>query len=68
MVLAAETRLTGADRARLTEDIRARVRAATGLSGLRVYLLRPRSIQRTTSGKLQRLAMRDVVRTQHPRG
>jgi fatty-acyl-CoA synthase len=68
MVLAAETRLTGADRARLTEDIRARVRAAIGLSGLRVYLLRPRSIQRTTSGKLQRLAMRDVVRTQHPRG
>ncbi|HET8660666.1 MAG TPA: AMP-binding protein [Micromonosporaceae bacterium] len=62
MVLAAETPLTEPDdRGRLAADIATEVRRATGLSGLRVHLLPPRSIPRTTSGKLQRLATRELV-------
>jgi len=62
MVLAAETPLTEpGDRGRLAADIATEVRRATGLSSLRVHLLPPRSIPRTTSGKLQRLATRELV-------
>jgi fatty-acyl-CoA synthase len=60
MTLVAETDLTEpADRSRLAAEILARVSAVTGLNELDVRLLPPRSIPRTTSGKLQRLAMRD---------
>ncbi|HET8683067.1 MAG TPA: AMP-binding protein [Micromonosporaceae bacterium] len=67
MVLAAETALTDpGDRGHLVADIATEVRRATGLSGLRVHLLPPRSIPRTTSGKLQRLATRGLVERATP--
>ncbi|WP_018348730.1 AMP-binding protein [Longispora albida] len=60
MVLAAETRLSGPDRVRLHTEITELAGRVLGLAGsgsLAVHLLPPRSIERTTSGKLQRLAM-----------
>ena len=62
MALVVETPLDeAADRARLTAEILAGVNAATGLTELDVHLLPPRSIPRTTSGKLQRLASRELI-------
>ncbi len=59
MTLVAETTLTGqADRDRLTTRLRLRVAELTGLDDLRVVLVVPQSIPRTSSGKLQRLASR----------
>ncbi len=64
MVLVAETSVSGpADRARLAADLRSRVGAATGLADLDVQLLPPRSIPRTSSGKLRRRATRELVTT-----
>ncbi|MBT8493996.1 MAG: AMP-binding protein, partial [Deltaproteobacteria bacterium] len=45
----------------LAESIRIRVKEAIGIGGIEVYLLAPRSIRRTTSGKYQRLLMRDRI-------
>lgn len=65
IVLCAETRLTGEDeRRRLAADLSARCATELGLTGLVVHLVPPRTIPRTTSGKLQRLAMRERFRTE----
>jgi fatty-acyl-CoA synthase len=62
MVLVAETRVEDTDgRHRLAADLRARVGAALGLTDLEVHLLPPRSIPRTSSGKLRRQATRELV-------
>jgi acyl-CoA synthetase (AMP-forming)/AMP-acid ligase II len=64
MVLVAETPVDDAgERRRLTADLRGRVGAATGLAELDVHLLPPRSIPRTSSGKLRRQATRELVAT-----
>ncbi|MFD2419693.1 AMP-binding protein [Amycolatopsis pigmentata] len=60
IVVCAETRET--DRERLTAEIIARCSAELGLGDLAVHLVRPRTIPRTTSGKLQRLGMRERLR------
>ena len=60
IVLCAETRLTdAAERDRLSREILARCTSVLGLPELNVQLVAARSIPRTTSGKLQRLGMRD---------
>ncbi|WP_433664381.1 fatty acyl-AMP ligase [Nocardia sp. CA-128927] len=61
IALIAESELTGAAAAALGERIRAQVAAELGLAAVEVYLVEPRSIPRTSSGKLQRLAARDLV-------
>jgi acyl-CoA synthetase (AMP-forming)/AMP-acid ligase II len=62
MVLVAETPVDDAGtRRRLASDLRGRVGAATGLAELEVHLLPPRSIPRTSSGKLRRQATRELV-------
>jgi acyl-CoA synthetase (AMP-forming)/AMP-acid ligase II len=64
MVLVAETAVADpGHRARLAADLRSRVGAATGLADLDVQLLPPRSIPRTSSGKLRRQATRELVAT-----
>lgn len=64
MVLVAETPVddTG-ERRRLASDLRGRIGAATGLAEVDVHLLPPRSIPRTSSGKLRRQATRELVAT-----
>ncbi|MFI0816127.1 fatty acyl-AMP ligase [Streptomyces sp. NPDC021098] len=60
IVLCAETRLTEpAEKDRLAREILARCTSVLGLPQLNVQLVAARSIPRTTSGKLQRLGMRD---------
>ncbi|WP_280294583.1 fatty acyl-AMP ligase [Nocardia abscessus] len=61
IALIAESERTGADADALTEAIRARISAELGLAAVRVHLVAPRSIPRTSSGKLQRLAARDLI-------
>ncbi|MGY1942879.1 AMP-binding protein [Nocardia asiatica] len=61
IALIAESERTGADADALTEAIRARIAAELGLAAVRVHLVAPRSIPRTSSGKLQRLAARDLI-------
>ncbi|MFD6156309.1 fatty acyl-AMP ligase [Nocardia sp. NPDC060256] len=61
IALIAESELTDAAAAALGERIRAQVAAELGLAAVEVYLVAPRSIPRTSSGKLQRLAARDLV-------
>ncbi|MFB8280181.1 AMP-binding protein [Nocardia colli] len=61
IALIAESELTGADAEALGNRIKARVAAELGLAAVEVYLVAPRSIPRTSSGKLQRLAARDLV-------
>ncbi|MET9027848.1 fatty acyl-AMP ligase [Nocardia sp. NPDC004168] len=61
IALIAESERTGADADALTEAIRARVSAELGLAAVQVHLVAPRSIPRTSSGKLQRLAARDLI-------
>ncbi|GAA3790454.1 AMP-binding protein [Amycolatopsis tucumanensis] len=64
IVLCAETRLRDDDeRARLRETIAARCAAELGVRPA-VHLVEPRAIPRTTSGKLQRLGMRERYRTE----
>ncbi|MFE9581650.1 AMP-binding protein [Nocardia sp. NPDC006044] len=61
IALIAESELTGAHAETLGTRIKARVAAELGLAAVEVYLVAPRSIPRTSSGKLQRLAARDLV-------
>lgn len=61
IALIAETELTGDDAAALAETIRKQVAAELGLAAVEVHLVAPRSIPRTSSGKLQRLAARDLI-------
>ncbi|HVV12536.1 AMP-binding protein [Amycolatopsis sp.] len=65
IVLCAETRLKDdEDRRRLTAALAASCRTELGLHGLAVRLVPARTIPRTTSGKLQRLGMRERYRTE----
>ncbi|MGV9676948.1 fatty acyl-AMP ligase [Nocardia sp. NPDC003482] len=57
----AETELTGAAREALCANIGDRIAARLGLAAVRVCLVAPRSIPRTSSGKLQRLAARELL-------
>ncbi|MBF6298908.1 fatty acyl-AMP ligase [Nocardia amamiensis] len=61
IALIAESECTGAEADALAEAIRARISAGLGLAAVAVYLVAPRSIPRTSSGKLQRLAARDLI-------
>ncbi|GAA5069279.1 acyl-CoA synthetase (AMP-forming)/AMP-acid ligase II [Thermocatellispora tengchongensis] len=61
MLLIAESALTGPDADALAADLRSRVGAELGLTAVTVHLVRPRSIPRTSSGKVQRLAARDLL-------
>ncbi|WP_067562468.1 AMP-binding protein [Nocardia acidivorans] len=65
IALIAETELTGAEAAALAETIRGQVAAELGLAAVEVHLVAPRSIPRTSSGKLQRLAARDLIAQRH---
>ncbi|KAA9151247.1 fatty acyl-AMP ligase [Amycolatopsis acidicola] len=65
IVLCVETRLKDEeDRSRLTAELATRCRTGLGVDGLVVRLVPPRTIPRTTSGKLQRLGMRERYRTE----
>ncbi|MGQ4599396.1 AMP-binding protein [Nocardia sp. R6R-6] len=61
IALIAESERTGIDADALAETIRATISAELGLSAVEVHLVAPRSIPRTSSGKLQRLAARDLI-------
>ncbi|MFI9408540.1 AMP-binding protein [Nocardia gamkensis] len=61
IALIAESERTGTDADALAEAIRARIAAELGLAAVQVHLVAPRSIPRTSSGKLQRLAARDLI-------
>jgi fatty-acyl-CoA synthase len=62
VVLVVETALTDpAERTELVARLRARVRATCGPVDTRVVLVEPKSIPRTSSGKLQRLASRALA-------
>ncbi|EWM18996.1 acyltransferase [Kutzneria sp. 744] len=59
IVLVAESLVdSGVERDELTGRLRERVKAVTGLDRLRVVLVGPHAIPRTSSGKLQRIASR----------
>ncbi|MBN9101229.1 MAG: AMP-binding protein [Pseudonocardia sp.] len=62
VVLVAETTATGDDRAALVARIRAAVAARADLPGVTVHLVSPRTIPRTSSGKLRRLDMAGRIR------
>jgi fatty-acyl-CoA synthase len=63
IVLVAETTTSDDDgRAALAGALRARVAAAVDLPGVTVHLVAPRTIPRTTSGKMRRLDMRARLR------
>ncbi len=64
MAVMLETRLDS-DKAldHLAKDVCRRVANILGIETLDVILLRPRSIRRTTSGKFQRLLMRELLKT-----
>jgi acyl-CoA synthetase (AMP-forming)/AMP-acid ligase II len=51
-----------ADRARLAADLRAAVSGALGLPDVAVHLVGPDDLPRTSSGKFQRLAARELTR------
>lgn len=51
-----------ADRARLAADLRAAVSGALGLPDVSVHLVAPDDLPRTSSGKFQRLAARELTR------
>ncbi|GGN67816.1 AMP-binding protein [Nocardia rhizosphaerihabitans] len=61
IALIAETERTGAEADELAAAIGAAVTAHLGLTAVQVHLVAPRSIPRTSSGKLQRLAARDLI-------
>ncbi|WP_040857219.1 AMP-binding protein [Nocardia niigatensis] len=61
IALIAESELDGDAAAALTRAIRDRVAADLGLAAVEVYLVPPRTIPRTSSGKLRRLAARDLI-------
>jgi fatty-acyl-CoA synthase len=60
VVVIAETALTGAEAAKLAAGLRRRVAAELGLTEVTVRLVKPRAIPRTSSGKVRRLASRDL--------
>lgn len=63
IVVCVETALRDpAERQRLTDDIAGRCTAGLGLSCVDVKLVPARTIPRTTSGKLQRLGMRELYK------
>ncbi|WP_236794625.1 AMP-binding protein [Amycolatopsis sp. GM8] len=65
IIVCVETALRDpAERQRLTDDIAGRCSVELGLSGLDVKLVPARTIPRTTSGKLQRLGMRELYKKQ----
>ncbi|MGW4247779.1 AMP-binding protein [Nocardia sp. NPDC004722] len=64
IALIAESELDGDAAAALSRAIRDRVAADLGLAAVEVYLVPPRTIPRTSSGKLQRLAARDLITQQ----
>ncbi|GLZ36523.1 AMP-binding protein [Actinokineospora sp. NBRC 105648] len=57
----AESGLRGAAAEALTADLRKAVSTELGLTAVTVRLVSPRSLPRTSSGKFQRLAARDLV-------
>jgi fatty-acyl-CoA synthase len=62
MAILAETRLTEpAESARLAQTIRSHIATQLGHDQVEIYLLKPRSLRKTTSGKYQRLLMRDQL-------
>jgi fatty-acyl-CoA synthase len=60
ILLIAETALTAAAARELAAALRQRVTAELGLSAVTVRLVKPRAIPRTSSGKIRRIAARDV--------
>lgn len=58
LAIAVESAVPAPRRAALANEVRARVTAALGLSAVRVYVVEPRWLTRTTSGKWQRLLAR----------
>ncbi|WP_067865196.1 AMP-binding protein [Nocardia shimofusensis] len=64
IALIAETELEGTDAEALAERLRGRVAAELGLAAVEVHLVAPRSIPRTSSGKLQRLAAGQLLARQ----
>ncbi|WP_419996415.1 AMP-binding protein [Streptomyces boninensis] len=65
MVLVAETGSPAAEHAALATRLRALVRSALGLDDLRVEFVAPDSLPRTTSGKLQRPAVKQEFMQRH---
>jgi acyl-CoA synthetase (AMP-forming)/AMP-acid ligase II len=59
----AETELSGNAADKLTAAIDGRIAARLGLTAVQVHLVAPRSIPRTSSGKLQRLAAWELIAT-----
>ncbi|MEC3955961.1 AMP-binding protein [Nocardia sp. CDC153] len=57
----AETECEGAAADALTRAIKDRIAADLGLAAVDVHLVPPRTIPRTSSGKLRRLAARDLI-------
>ncbi|WP_040795499.1 AMP-binding protein [Nocardia higoensis] len=64
IALIAETELEGADADALAERVRGRIAAELGLAAVEVHLVAPRSIPRTSSGKLQRLTAGQLLARQ----
>jgi acyl-CoA synthetase (AMP-forming)/AMP-acid ligase II len=62
MVLVAETTVDADGHPALAARLRGLIRSATGLDDVHVVPVAPRSIPRTSSGKLQRLATRSLFR------
>ncbi len=62
MVVVAETTVDASGHDEVAARLRAVIRGAIGLDDVRVVLAAPRSIPRTSSGKLQRLAARNLFR------
>jgi acyl-CoA synthetase (AMP-forming)/AMP-acid ligase II len=61
MLVIAESTLAGAEADALRAGLAARIGAELGLAAVTVHLVAPRSIPRTSSGKVQRLAARDLL-------
>ena len=65
ILLVAETTVSdAAAREDLARVLRERAAAVADVPGVLVHLVRPRTIPRTTSGKLRRLDMRAALRTE----
>ncbi|WP_026342960.1 AMP-binding protein [Nocardia sp. BMG111209] len=61
MAVIVETDCAGIEADALTAAVRARIAAELGLADVQVYPVPPRTIPRTSSGKLQRLAARELI-------
>ncbi|MCX4091583.1 AMP-binding protein [Nocardia sp. alder85J] len=61
MAVIVETDRTGSAADALADAVRARIAGELGLADVRVYPVPPRTIPRTSSGKLQRLAARELI-------